>query len=82
MEADNVLSLLWCLFGRLFISHVLFGEVQSAVGGGRLSGTKSELRLDAAVWNCLHFRGGSLYECSFLGERLDIYDDLCVGTKE
>lgn len=67
MATTNNLSLLWDVFDRFSISHVLFGAVLSNVGGGGLSWTDGTLCYDDHVWSDFHDGCCSIRECAFLG---------------
>ena len=61
METTHNLSLLWDVFNRFYISHVLFGTVLSNVGRGGLSWTNGEFCHDDYVWSHFHDGGCSVY---------------------
>jgi len=67
METTHNLSLLWDVFNRFYISHVLLGAVLSHVGRGGLSWTNGKFRHDDYVWSYFNDGGCSVCQCAFLG---------------
>lgn len=66
METTHNISLLWNVFNRLLVSHVLFGAVLSNVGRGGLSWTNCKFCHDDYVWSDIYDCGCSVCECAFL----------------
>lgn len=80
MAANHVLPVLWSVFDRLLVSHVLSRSIQPSFRRGRFSGTHRELCLDATFRRHLHFYGGNLYASSFSGQCFDFHDGIRLGT--
>ena len=79
METSNKFPILWDVQSRFLISHVLFVQILSPPGGGRVPRTNRRLHRDAGIWRVVHGPARALDLGAFSREFVGVHDGLCVG---
>lgn len=82
MEAHNNIFILWDVFDRLLISHVLFGSILPHARGGGLQGENRTFRHDDFIWSYYHDCDSAFRQRAFSRELFILYDGICMGTAQ
>ena len=82
MATGDEFPVLWDVFVRFPISHVLFVQILPTLGGGRVSRTNRRLYRHVSFWRVVHGAARSLDLGAFPRQFTRVHDGLCVGEKE